>query len=29
MQLLLGLMIGAFVGFVLAVLVIGGSRNDN
>lgn len=28
MQLILGLMIGLFIGFVLAVLTIGGTRND-
>ena len=28
MQLILGLMIGSFIGFVLAILIIGGTRND-
>lgn len=28
MQLILGLMIGSFIGFVLATLIIGGTRND-
>lgn len=28
MQLILGLMIGSFIGFVLTTIVIGGTRND-
>jgi len=28
MQLILGMMIGSFLGFVLTAIVIGGTRND-
>lgn len=28
MQLILGLMIGSFLGFILTAIVIGGTRND-
>lgn len=29
MELVLGMLIGTFIGFVLSAIIIGGSRNDN